>query len=271
MAENCAVVTVAHGRHDHLRRQRHMLEQLVPAVTHVVVAMQDEAIAAVCGESGSALVLHDPGDPRGLPLARARNTGADAALAAGAEVLIFLDVDCLPGPDLVSAYLRAAERLPQTLLSGPVTYLPETAQVPDEVAGLPALTSPHPARPAPPPGDLLPGADPRLFWSLSAAVTAQTWRRLGGFHEGYVGYGAEDTDLGMTARAADLDHAWVGGAHAYHQYHPVSRPPVEHLDDILRNARLFHDRWQEWPMQGWLTQFEELGLLTWAGGVPVRA
>jgi len=49
-----------------------------------------------------------------------------------------------------------------------------------------------------------------------------------------------------------LGLGWVGGARAYHQHHPVSSPPVEHLDDILRNGRLFHERWGEWPMTGWL-------------------
>ena len=34
--------------------------------------------------------------PAGLPLAAARNVGAAAALTLGAELMIFLDVDCLP-------------------------------------------------------------------------------------------------------------------------------------------------------------------------------
>ena len=53
----------------------------------------------------------------------------------------------------------------------------------------------------------------------------------------------------------------MGGARAYHQHHPVSSPPVEHLDDILRNGRLFHERWGEWPMAGWLEEFERRGLV----------
>ena len=31
---------------------------------------------------------------------------------------------------------------------------------------------------------------------------------------------------------------------------PGSRPPVEHADDIVRNASLFHRRWGWWPMGG---------------------
>jgi hypothetical protein len=36
---------------------------------------------------------------------------------------------------------------------------------------------------------------------------------------------------------------WIGGAHAFHQFHPVSDPPVQHLYDIVRNAEIFHQRW----------------------------
>ena len=43
------------------------------------------------------------------------------------------------------------------------------------------------------------------------------------------------------------------------QYHPVSNPPIEHLDDILCNAAVFHRRWG--PMEGWLHEFENRGLI----------
>ena len=52
---------------------------------------------------------------------------------------------------------------------------------------------------------------------------------------------------------------WVGGAHAFHQFHPISDPPIEHLDDIVANAVVFHRRWGWWPMQGWLDAFETKG------------
>ena len=41
----------------------------------------------------------------------------------------------------------------------------------------------------------------------------------------------------------------------------MSVPPVEHVADIVRNARLFHDVWGTWPMQGWLDEFERRGLV----------
>jgi GT2 family glycosyltransferase len=101
-----------------------------------------------------------------------------------------------------------------------------------------------------------------LFWSLSFALAASTWRQIGGFCERYRGYGGEDTDFAQTVRAAGVPMRWVGGAHAFHQFHPVSDPPVEHVHDIVRNANIFHQRWGWWPMSNWLNAFEQRGLIT---------
>jgi GT2 family glycosyltransferase len=108
-------------------------------------------------------------------------------------------------------------------------------------------------------------AEPRveLFWSLAFAVTPATHARIGGFDPGYEGYGAEDTDYAFRARAAGVPLTWVGGAWAHHQHHPVSHPPVEHLADIVRNARRFRWRWGRWPMEGWLAAFARDGLVAW--------
>ena len=59
-----------------------------------------------------------------------------------------------------------------------------------------------------------------------------------------------------------LELGWLGTARAYHQHHPVEKPPVRHLEAILRNGRVFRDRWGHWPMTGWLADFERLGLVT---------
>lgn len=248
-----AVITIAAGRHRHLRRQLDGLATgTVRADHHVVVAMGDPAIRQVVGGRAEVVNLGKPGR---LPLAEARNTGAAHAIAAGADLLVFLDVDCVPGPRLIARYRDTATH--QTLLCGPVTYLPPGKVSPERLAD---LTAPHPARPAPPDGETWQHGDHTLFWSLSFAVTARTWHQLGGFCEDYTGYGGEDTDFGQLARAAGVGLTWVGGAHAYHQHHPVQDPPVDHLDDILVNARLFHRRWGWWPMRGWLDAFAARGL-----------
>ncbi|WP_447643731.1 glycosyltransferase family 2 protein [Nocardioides zeae] len=100
-----------------------------------------------------------------------------------------------------------------------------------------------------------------LFWSLSFALHRDAWAASGGFDEAYAGYGGEDTDFGQRCARAGLDLRWDGAARAYHQHHPVSRPPVEHAADIVRNGRLFAARWGWWPMTGWLEEMAELGVV----------
>ena len=255
-----AVITPVAGRHHHLAAQCAALERAEPA-RHVVVAMgRGEAEHCRAASGGTADVIAVDRAPAGLPLARARNAGAERALAARAELLVFLDVDCLPGERLLPRYRAAARAAGPALLCGPVTYLPPRPPRGYPATGLGALAAPHPARPAPRDGVLRHGGDHAMFWTLSFAVTAATWRRVGGFCEEYVGYGAEDTDYGQLARRAGVGLCWVGGADAFHQHHPTATPPVQHLNDILRNAAIFHRRWGWWPMGGWLAAFAERGL-----------
>jgi GT2 family glycosyltransferase len=264
MAMSVAVCTIVSGRHRHLKAQlRAVATSSERPDVHVVVAMDDVQIADEV-DLGDAIVGHlDRVDGR-LPLARARNKAAALAREHGADLLIFLDVDCIPAPDLLWRYRNAAECRPgeRLLFCGPVTYLGENeSEAARDGVDLTTLTAPHPARPNPPGGAVQLDNGLDLFWSLSFAVTADNWEHIGGFYEGYTGYGGEDTDFGQSAAARRFQIAWVGGAHAYHQFHPVSNPPVEHLDDILLNASIFHDRWGWWPMAGWLDGFADRGLV----------
>jgi N-acetylglucosaminyl-diphospho-decaprenol L-rhamnosyltransferase len=254
-----AVTLCSAARLDHLLPQREALARLRPSVPHVVVWLDDEPAPGI-PELADAHVLHVPPGPDGLRLAAGRNAGAERALALGASLVVFLDADCVPGPELVARYEDAARRHPEALLCGPVTYLPEGHDALDD-ASLAAATRPHAARPSPRVGETVVAAHDQypLFWSLSFALTASTWARSGGFEPGYEGYGGEDTDFAYTARSLGLPLVWVGGAHAYHQWHPTSSPPWQHLDDILRNGRRFAARWGEWPMTGWLEAFRDGG------------
>lgn len=257
-----AVVTIAHGRHGHLLLQLASLLAGSRRPDHLVlVAMNDRAVGRfTAGHPLRPDILELDTEGSELPLARARNLGVGRALAAGAEVLVLLDVDCLAGPELVSGYVDAVRAATGVVWSGPVTYLSPPPPSGYELARLTELDDPHPARPAPPPGTLVQPADPDLFWSLSFGLHADTWTRIGGFWEEYVGYGAEDTDFARLALAHGAHLGWAGTPRAYHQHHPTSEPPVQHVDSILRNAAVFHRRWDVWPMGGWLEQFERLGL-----------
>jgi len=273
-----AVVSIAQGRHAHLDNQHRSLAagSRLPD-DYVVVAIADPAIAPRTVGGLARHVEQVPAAVGGaLPLAAARNHGVDVAVRRGADVVVLLDVDCLAGGDLVAAYDEVVTSRPGRIWSGPVTYLPPppAAGYPvDDPAALATLDDPHPARPAPRPGAVAHSDDPDLFWSLSFAVAPATWRTVGGFCEEYVGYGGEDTDLGHAALASGVGLGWVGSARAYHQHHRVSSPPVEHLDDILRNGRVYRQRWGYWPMIGWLQAFEAQGLVhrvgdDWARSTP---
>lgn len=229
-----ALITIAQGRHVHLRRQQHMIGQSEhPIDTRVLVAIEDPAIGDVVADHPvdgvTSTVVDMQCDPAGLPLAAARNRHGDVA---------------------------------NSLLCGPVAYLPPPPAGGYDIRRLRDYP-PHPTRRTPDPGSWQVGGDPRLFWSLSFAVTAWTWEQVGGFDEGYLGYGAEDTDFAFTARKTGVGLTWVGGALAFHQWHPTITPPTHHLDDILRNGTLFARRWGRWPMEGWLSAFAAQGLIEW--------
>ena len=265
-----ALVTIASGRHTHLRRQREWVAaQSEAPLAHVVVSMGDPEVADV-----ARLRKDVPTDvvtlpaARELPLAAARNAGVARAVELGAGAVVLLDVDCLPHRDLVRDYTRALQRCGdrRAVVSGRVQYLPEGMSEADYTAETVArLGRDHAARQLPPPGELQ-EADARMLWSLSMACTVATWDAAGGFDERYVGYGGEDTDFGQRLAAVGGGLWWLGGATAYHQHHPTQSPPVQHLGAIVRNANTFRGTWGFDPMEGWLREFEARGLITRESG-----
>lgn len=199
-----------------------------------------------------------------LPLAAARNAGARAATG---DVLVFIDVDCIGSYDLVAAHADAVWR--GGIVAGPVRYLERFWDAglgvgPYADGVLWARSAPHPVRPVPERECV----DERheLFWSLLFAVDRTTWNRVGGFDEAYVGYGGEDTDFALRARAAGVPMRWIPDGLAFHQWHATSDPPVEHLASIVANAERFHRRWGRWPMEGWLQSFTDAGYTRWCEG-----
>lgn len=275
------LATLQRGRIDHLVRQAAgVLAQTRPPARYVVLSMDptpaaaERSLADALGPRARGIEIIDlpPEDPDRLPLAAARNRAIQAL--GDVDLAILLDVDCIPSAQLVAAYVaaHATDHGAARLLAGPVGYLPEgrptgVALQPDDRAAAVAPAS----RPVPADGEVLVESRHELFWSLSFAVSPSVHRRIGGFDERYRGYGGEDTDYAFRARDADVALVWVGGAWAYHQHHPVSTPPFEHLDDIVRNARLFRQRWKRWPMEGWLHGFAAAGLIDWTpGGAEIR-
>ncbi|WP_410599751.1 glycosyltransferase family 2 protein [Amycolatopsis sp. lyj-90] len=256
-----AVVTIAAGREAHLSRQREALAGEAADLQVVVGMAGPPDLGDVPGSPPVVSTLVTAGDA-GLPLAAARNAGARVALEHDIELLVFLDVDCIPGPGALARYQAAARRVPPaTVLCGPVAYLPPPPPRGYPAAGeLARLAEPHPGRPAPRPGEIMLERERfELFWSLSFATSREDWLRFGGFCEEFAGYGAEDTDFALRAADRGALLAWVGGATAFHQYHPPSRHEPRHIRELVANALLFHRRHGFWPMTDWLTDLDLAG------------
>lgn len=189
----------------------------------------------------------------------ARNAGAQRAEH---EVLVFLDVDCVPAPDFIEK-LAAHAGQQEGLIMGNPRYLVQPPPQNWQTADLLAYSDFHPHHPEP----TLPlkkEYNYGMFWSLCFAIRRSDFARLGGFDEDFRGYGAEDTDFAFRAKALGLSF-FIADARVFHQQHPVYRPPVNHFTDIVRNAYIFYEKWKTWPMEGWLSRFAAMGLIDWAG------
>lgn len=254
-----SVVTIVRGRLQHLRNQRRGLaEQDALPAEHVVVRMGGPDVRPALLPLPCRTRVVELDDVASLPLARARNAGARTA---SGDQLVFLDVDCIPSPRLVAAFREVADR--DGLWTGPVWYLPPwPLDGRLDMAELREIGARHPAQPVAAAGGRVRLA-PDLFWSLNFAVRRDAFWRIGGFDEDYAGYGGEDTDLAWTAETGGQPITHLADAHAFHQHHPTASPPVQHLDAIVANARVFHRKWGRWPMRGWLEAFAARGLIRW--------
>lgn len=260
-----SVITLARGRDDHLvNLVKGLANQSVPPNELVVAVMQETPY--VLPDVGFPIrQFHVLGDD--LPLAAARNAAARRAVGRD---LVFLDMDCIPAPDLVEIYRDRLERL-DGLLMGEVLYLPGGATEGDwDCSAFAAQGVKHSDRYGPPASEIEPCADYRCFWSLNFAIRRDTFLAAGGFDERYRGYGAEDTDFGKSVTMAGVPLAWIQGGLAFHQYHPHFMPPVHHLDSVVRNAELFEAKWGYRTMGHWLHAFRLMGLVDDAEGAPIR-
>ena len=251
-----SICTLAHGRSTHLANLVTGLAQSDVLPDELVIAvMQDEAYDLPGAPFPVRQQILGSGT---IPLARARNTAAREAVG---ELLIFLDVDCIPHPACVSDYV-AASRLQRGVFMGEVGYLPKGATDGGvDFARFESVAVRHTERPGPPATGLRACEDYRCFWSLNFAMSADLFSASGGFDEAFDGYGGEDTDFGRTLSSQNVPLWWVKGAKAYHQYHPHFMPPVHHLDSVLANAATFARKWGHPTMQHWLRAFVLMGLV----------
>lgn len=255
-----SVLTIVRGRKLHLRNQfQGLLESNTPPVEWIIVGMGETPEIDGGQEFPvrvDSLPLEDDGR---LPLAAARN---HAAQLAQSDHLLFLDVDCIPAPDLIDGMVETLEQ-ERGLWMGRVGYLPPRATrwgwtFPE----LESMAVDHPILPKIAAGERCPDADYCHFWSLCFGIHRDDFSETRGFDTSFCGYGAEDTDFSFTCRKKIIPFGMVGYS-AYHQHHAVYKPPLNHFDAIIANARRFYEKWNQWPMESWLGAFVERGLIEW--------
>ena len=255
-----SVLTLVRHRERHLRFLLEGLASQNSSPVELVVAwMQDNRPSDLPELPFPVRHLHVAGSE--LPLAEARNRAAEAATG---DLLVFLDVDCIPSPGLLKAYVQAAEQT-RGLFLGEVLYLPGGALDQGlDFAQLDRVGLPHPSKPAIPVRGLKAELDHGQLWGLSFALHREIYTAIGGMDVEFTGYGGEETDFAVRLAEAGVMFFWVAGARAYHQHHSVHVPPLNHFASIIRNARLFHKRHGRWCMDYWLGQMTEAGFIDWS-------
>lgn len=252
-----SVLTLAKGRAAHLHNViKGLTRQSQPPVELIIGVMQDAEYTDLPAADFPIRQIKVVADE--LPLAKARNT---VAAAAEGDVLVFLDVDCIPHADLVRDYAKRTGA-GQGLTMGEVLYLPAGAtdgDWTDRTLGKVAVR--HSDRQGPPIETHKRCEDYRCFWSLSFAMHRDDWSKTGGFDERFTGYGGEDTDFGRTLEEAGIPIWWISGARAFHQHHDHCMPPIHHVASILRNTEIFAEKWGHRTMEHWLRAFRLMGLI----------
>jgi GT2 family glycosyltransferase len=247
-----SVVTLVKGRKDALINLMEGIKRLSILPAELVIVHMNEAAYYLLDMPIPVVQIELQNEHR-LPLAAARNYAINTAKS---NQVIFLDVDCIPSPSLIEDYKQAFEKA-DILWAGRIRYLREAAMAqPDLFESMQELSDPDPVR-----GHTVEFSY-ELFWSLNFGCSKGVFERIGGFDESFEGYGAEDTDFSFSARKNNVP---LGTLHtfAYHQYHPSYDPPLNHLEDILLNARVFKRKWNSWPMEGWLKKFQKMGYVDW--------
>ena len=245
-----SIVTIIKGR----RKQLANLLDSIKASTILpcdiqVVCMDD--LAGIITPDGLNVNIHLIKEIHELPLAAARNLGISAAKTGN---VIFIDVDCIVSPTLFANLLMSLQA--DNIITAYPLYLPV---MPDtgNYSDLKHEAVTHPAREHIPVGQPV---DHLQFWSLLFAIQKQTFEKVGGFDESFIGYGAEDTDFAMTFHKANVQLIFVSD-YVLHQYHDKYDPPVNHFLSIIENATRYKQKWDVLPMRRWLRAFEAMGLI----------
>lgn len=257
MINKTSVITLVKDRETHLQNLIKGLENNVDKPEELVVIRMGEPTRSLSSSMFSIREIELEGEG-GLPLASARNLGASTAEG---DLLVYLDVDCIPVPYMLQCFKGTVERRGECIALGQVRYLPKDAIAPEwkgntnEFWNIGSYNNSRPRieseREEP---------NYNLFWSLAFALHKDTFEKTEGFDEAYVGWGGEDTDFAYKARAVEIP-LWWSAATALHQYHEPSHSSEKYIQSIVDNANYFYSKWGTYPMLSFIQGFEQKGLV----------
>lgn len=247
-----SLIIIVKNREQHLKNVIRALDYATLQPTEIIVVRMNEPRKQLGRSDIIQVELHDT---HALPLARARNTGAKHATC---DMLVFLDVDCIPSPTCFAQLLNDTDA--ETVSMVDPRYLPlavTSLETNKDFAILARQAQVNASRKT-----LEYGISTayELFWSLGFGVQADTYRRVNGFDENFSGYGGEDTDFAFRLRQSHI-RLNFSKTKVYHQPHGTVDPPLNWLEDIVVNARVFRTKWGMWPMTSWLAAFKKLGFI----------
>lgn len=271
-----SVITTCYGRNRHLYNLLGSLAQGSVQPAEVIIVNDDADLERLAQYELNIIKIATTegglADSASFDIGRNRNLGAARATY---NAMIFLDVDCIVASTFIEQLYSKLQAHPNALLMGQPRYLTrpltddEGNQLQQGILACDYLNKLSVFNPYRDNFDskyqdksIKQTQDYGAFWSLCFAIMRSQFKQIGGFDTRYIGYGAEDTDFAFKAQALNIDFYLTNDV-IYHQQHSVYRPPVNHLDSIVMNANRFYEKWQHWPMSGWLAEFAQLQLIDW--------
>ena len=245
-----SIVTIVKGRRKQLANVLSSIEASTILPHDIQIVCMDDLDGIVIPD-GLNVNIHLMDDTHKLPLAAARNMGIRTTKK---DNVIFIDVDCIVSPTLFFNLLTALQA--NNIIAAYPLYLPVVPNS-GNYGDLKHNAVPHPGR------EHIPFGQPvehLQFWSLIFAIKKQTFEKIGGFDESFIGYGAEDTDFAMMFDKVGIKQIFIRD-YVLHQYHDKHDPPLNYFDSIIKNATRYQQKWGTLPMRRWLKAFEEMSLI----------
>lgn len=211
-----SIIIPTHNRAESVARSLLALEVQKCDMPFEVVLVQDGCVDCT-DERVQSLRLRYPIKSvclPGLGAAAARNAGASAA---SGNLLLFMDDDIVPQPEMLNAHIRMHESSTKTAVVGPCPYGPEILVNPIDFFIRDWWKRRY---------EIL--ADPNHVFTYYDCMTGNlsmpkhVFESVGGFDQAFLKDGREDYELGVRLLKSGVEFAYAPDAVGYH--YPTNRP-----------------------------------------------